>query len=600
MKKLILLLICLLPVIVKADYSVTNYRINMTILENGDVEVIEAFSMSGLYNGFEKNINYKNIYDNYSKSSLSSVENKDLYDGKSIILNEIRSIDFSNELEFTELINNSYLFEINESAKKGDYGFYNHIETSDGIIYKIYNPSMLNKDFYISYTIEDLVISHEDISELAISILKDNEQNIDNLEITINIPNNKDVLKLWVHGQEGIVESSNNQNLKITINNIAKNEDLDFRLVFDSIIFGKNTNETVLEKIINIEDNFNETIEDIEYEKLKENAYNAVEKVKLTYSKEDYNSAVIEVEKLNEDDFKTNLLIKLIELESKVERRYTIIKVFFTSVMGILIIGLLITLYYIYTKYENKYIKYKEKYYKEIPDYKSYVVSFLLNRKVTKKDLFATVFYLINTNKIGLKKTKKDYKLIKLSTENLSFSEERCIKFLFNREDETTFENMKKRAKKYYNRFLHKYSNWLNATTYEGNLKELFEDLIYIKIFGISYCLVAIVICVLTLNKPTYFSPIIVMIISIIFLIYFILFYKRTKKGKECYYKYKAFKRYLKNEKITDNIESYLPYAISFGCENKIIKDNKYDIKDFINLKNAINEALNIAYKMKK
>jgi len=600
MKKIILLLICLLPLSVNADYSITNYRINMTVLPDGDLEVIEAFSMDGIYNGYEKEINYKNIYDSYSKNSLSSVD-RDLYDGKDVVLKEIRSIDFLKEIELTELITNSHLFKKNEEAKKGEYGFYNFLETNNGVEYKIYNPSMMNKDFYISYIIKNIAISHKDISELALNIFKDTKQNIDELEMVINIPNNENILKIWIHGANGIVESNDNKTIKITIKNIDKNADIDFRMVFDvDNTFVKNSDESVLDKIINIEDNFKEIEDDVEYEKLKENAYIAVEKVQQTYSKDDYNNAIIEVKKLKEDDFKADLLIKLIDLESKVERKYTLSKVFLTSIMGILLLGLLITLYHIYAKYDHKYIKYKEKYYEKLPEHKSYIVSYLLNKKITKKDLFATIFYLLDNNKISLEKTKKDYKLKKISTENLSFSEERCIKFLFNKDDETTLEKMKKRAKKHYNRFIHKYSNWLNAATYESNLKELYEDLIYIKIFGVSYCIISIVICVLLVNKPTYFSPIIVIIIFVIFALYFSFLYKKTKKGNEYYYKYKAFKRYIKNKKINENVEKYLCYAISFGCENKIIKDCNYDMKDFIKLRNAINESLDIAYKMTK
>lgn len=599
MKKIILLLICLLPCIVKADYKVTDYKIDMTIDEAGNVEVIEAFSMDGLYNGFEKEINYKNIYDDYSNNSLSSVEDNSLYDAKDIKLIEIRSIDYIKDLSFDELINNSYLFEKYDNAEKGDYGFYDFSKTKDGIVYKIYNPSMMNKDFYIKYAIEEMVISHKDVSELAFNILKNNKQKIDNLEITINIPNNENTLKLWLHGKEGIIETLDNQKLKITIENIEKTDDLDFRLVFDSILSDKKTEEEALEKIISIEDNFDDNKQDAEYEKLKENAYNAVSKVKQTYSKEDYDNAVKEVKKLNDDDYKTDLLIQLLDLESKVERRYTFSKVFYTTIMGALLIGMLITMYHIYSKYDNKYIKYKEKYYKEIPEYKSYIVSYLLNKKVTKKDLFATIYYLLENKKIELIKTRKDYKLVKISTEDLSFSEERCIKFLFNRDDETTFEKLKKRAEKHHSRFIHKYSNWLNAATYEGNLKELFEDLIYVKIFGISYSLIAIVVGVLLINKPTYFSPIIIISVFIITLMYFSVLFKRTKKGKECYFKYKAFKRYLKKEKLIENISSYMPYAISFGYEGKI-RESKAELKDFVKLKKAINESLDIAYKMNK
>lgn len=603
MKKIILIFICLFPIIVKADYSITNYKVEMTVLENGDLEIIEAFSMDGTYNGFEKNINYKNIYNNYMKSLLSSIENKELYDAQKVVLNEIRAINFDQELKMEDLINNSYLFEKVEEAKKGNYGVYTLSENKNDYIYKIYNPSMMNKDFYIDYTIKNIVISHEDIAELALNFLINNNQFIDNLEIVINVPNNETLLKVWVHGKENKVELIDNQTLKISVNNIEKEDNLDFRLVFDKAIIkekNKDSNETVLDKIIEIENKFTNDIKDESYEIVKENAYNAVMLVEKTLSKEDYNKSILLVNELEDDDFKTELLLKLIDLESKIERRYTISKVFFTSIMGSLFIGLLIIIYQIYRKYDKNYLKYNEKYYKNIPEYKSYIASFILRKKITRNDLFASIFSLIKNKKILIEKTKKDYKIRIKSTQNLSFSEERLIKFLFNKDEETTFEKMKKRATKHYKSFINKYSNWLNAANYEGNLKEYYEDILYTKIFTISYCVLAIIICTLLKNQPTYFSPFIMIVLFILFIPYFILFNKRTPKGKEEYYKLKAFKRYLKNENINDKLEKYFEYAILFGFEDKFIKNNNYENEDFIKLRQNINECLEIAYDIKR
>jgi len=591
MKKIFLLLICLFPVFVKADYSVNDYRVDITVKESGDINIIEAFSMEGIYNGFEKTVDYTNIYDNYLNHSLYSVDKK-FYEVDKIVLNEIRSIDYSNDLNILDLTKNSYLFEEDKKAKKGEYGVYSIIESED-ILYKIYNPSMMNKDFYINYTVFNAVINHEDISELVLNVLTNNKQSIDNLQITINIPNNKELLKVWLHSKQGIINISDSETIKIDIKDLNINDNVDIRLVFDKgITFGdKKSLQSVLDKIIYIESNYDNLIKDSEYEDLKEEAYNILIDAEKTNNRDKLNEAIKIVNNLKESDYKTELIVRLIKLEAKVDRKEAVTNVLYSSIMGLLVIGLLVIFYYIYKRYDYKYEKYNSKYCSIKPsDYKPYIVSFLLNGKIKRQDLYASVLDLLNNNKLAIKKTKSDYKLIKISGDDLTFSEERLIKFLLNKEDETTFKKMQTRAKKHYKSFINKYSNWYNAATYEGNLKEFYEDILYIRIFAIVYCIISIVICLLLIDKSTYFSPFIAITIFVIATIYFILFYKRTKKGNEEYYKWKAFERYLKKE---DN--DYLTYSIALGC-----KVNNDELKEFRVLKENIDKCLDIAYKTRK
>lgn len=593
MKKILFLILCLIPINIKADYNITDYRVDMTIKENGDVDVIEAFKMDGIYNGYERVIIYKNVYEDYSKNKLVSIDDISLYDADNIILNEIRSIDYSKE-EIEKLIDNSQIFKEEEKPNKGDYGVYKKQKLENGIMYKIYNPSMMNKDFYISYTIKNIIISHEDVNEFAIELFQN--EKIDNFELVIHIPNNKEIIKSWVHTYDSKI--IDNETIKVQINDL--NDSLDFRVLFDRAIVksDKKSKEEVLDKIIEIESKYNKKEIDTEYEMLKENAYNAVLKVENSYDKEDYYEALLTVDKLNEDNYKAKLLIKLIDLNSKVERKYIITKVINTSIMGLLFLGMI---FIIYKTYPNKkYDKYKEKYYKEFPsNYKPYVVGYLLRKKITRRDLYSTILDMLNNNKLVIETHRKDYKLVK-NSDDLSFQEERLMRFLFNRDDSTTFEKMKKRAKNHYNRFINKYLNWIDAAAYEANLNDLYCDVLYIKIFGIAYSLISIVACVLIIDKTTYISPFLFIIIFIIFLIYFILFYKRTVNGKEQYYKWKSFNRYLNsNEFKPYDIDKYLPYAITFGIDNKLIRKFHYQNDEYKMLIKTIEKSLDIAYKAK-
>lgn len=90
MKKFLCFLILLVaPISVHASYGIENYRMDMTVLENGSVSVSEAFEMNGTYNGFERIVNYKSNYDSYYGSTLSSTGNTNIYNGNGIKLNEI-------------------------------------------------------------------------------------------------------------------------------------------------------------------------------------------------------------------------------------------------------------------------------------------------------------------------------------------------------------------------------------------------------------------------------------------------------------------------------------------------------------------------------
>ena len=397
MKKIIILLFFLFIPKVNA-YNITNYRIDMTILENGNINVIEMFQMNGDYNGFERKIKYRNNYDGYKKEELVAFD-KQLYDGGGININEIRSIDYSSELEISEIIETGDIFNESNDATKGDYGVYKKTNLTDGESIKIYNSSKMNKDFYINYTLKNIVIDYEDISEVMMPLFYEMDESIDNFELTINIPNNKKILEIWIHGQKSQITIINKETIKINISNLKTNDYFDFRIIFDRIDSNKTLNEEALLKIIELEDNlnidFNNNINK-EYEMLQENAYNAVSNVENNLNRSDYNNAYELVNQLsNKDELKTQLLVKLMNIEPKIERKEDIIKVLLTSILTIWIIGNFIILYHIYKKYTNKVEKYK--YYKNIPaNYDPIIVGYLMHKKVTNDDLIASVLYLLN------------------------------------------------------------------------------------------------------------------------------------------------------------------------------------------------------------
>lgn len=605
MKKLFLLLFFLFIPKINA-YNITNYKINMTILENGNIEVVEMFKMTGDYNGFERIIKYRDNYEGYKGDALV-VADKQMYNGSGINLNEIRSIEFSNKLTMPEIIETGDLFKNSANATKGDYGVYKIEKTENSESIKIYNSSKMNKDFYINYTLKNMVIDYNDISEVMLPLFYNMEEKIDNFELTIKVPNNKKILEIWIHGQEGKVTKIDEETIKINVTNLETVNYFDFRLVFDRIDSNKIVNEDAFSSIVELEDNLNfdfNSNANKEYELLKENAYNSVSIVENSLNRDDYNKAYELVTQLNNKDaLKTQLLVKLMNIEPKIERKEDITKVLFTSILTIWIIGNFIILYHIYKKYNQKVKKYK--YYENIPEYcNPTIVGYLMHKKITNDDLVASILYLINKDVIRIEKTKKDYILKKHKIKNITSSEEWLLKLIFDDKNEISLINFEHKAKNY-DEFLNIYSNWLNVATNEAEEKDFFVDTFTIKITSIIYSVVGIFISLVLIDKTTYYSSLVVLLIASISLIYYFKFYKRTLNGNIEYYKWLGLKKYIEKlytyniEELPKDMDKYIIYSISLNCDyslSRVIKIDEY----IYDLADSIIYTINTAYLTKK
>lgn len=601
MKKIIIAIIsffALFPMAVQADYGINNYRIDITVLENGDVDVLEAFEMSGRYNGFERIINYKSNFNSYYGNRLSSTGDATIYNGSGIILNEIRGIDFDNTKTLLELQENGDLFTKENDGSKGEYGIYTVNRRENGETYLIYNPNKMNKDFFLSYTLKNMIIVHQDIAELGYNVFTELKEDVGHLEIYVHIPNNQELLRVWAHGPyQGNSEIIDSETVKITINDLNAGEAIDFRLAFDKTVISstnKVTDEEALNNILAAEEKLAEEANeerDRAYKKQREEAYILVEQAEHTKRRTDYEEAYNHVNLLREDDeLKTELLVRLVNLESKVERKETILKVLFTSISVAWILGLFIMTYYIYRKFDKEYEpQFKGKYFRDFPaKYSPATVGYLLHRKIGNDDLSASILDLIDRKVIGFEEKEKDYtfKLLK-HKENLTDSEEKLLKFLFGSQDEITLSEFKKGAKKNYETFITSYSNWLNRATMDAEQENFYEDLTICKVIGILYSIIGIVTGICLIGQPTYFSTLWMSLFGFITLIYFIVFTKKTVKGTEDYAKWIALKHFMEDFGKMDDKElpevnlweKYLVYAISLGCADKLAKQMRVKVE---------------------
>lgn len=542
MKKILWLFILFIPFLAKAD-GINSYNINATVLENGDLYVQEVFDLDGTYNGFERIINFKNSSAQAFDGSIESFNGSDIYNGTGIILKQIRAVD-KNELDFNSLKTSGDEFKKVSYANKGDYGVYTEENNENGSSYLIYNPSSKRKAFYVEYVISNMAVVHNDVAEIGWNIFTSLNEDVRNLKITINIPNNQNELRAYAHGLlTGNIELINKNQFVLTLDELYPNEAMDTRFVFDKNIIvnpTKVTKEDALDKIISLE----------------------------TKKADEANLARDEAKKIEK------------------ERQVKILIVI--CFCAIYLIGLVFVVIRYYLK-NDKELKpdFNQKYFRDIPsNYHPATVGYLFNKKVSSNDLSASILNLIDKKIIKVSGSdKKTYKFTyALKDATLDEADRYLIKLLFGEKDEILLEDFKKNAKKQYTSFLDKYDAWLSIekiNAMDENFYEAKNNSLYVLYFVIGIILG----CVSVILTPFGF---LVALLSIIALIYISVCNKRTKKGNEEYAKWKALKNFMKDFSIIDKRElpevslwgKYLVYAVTLGCADTLAKSMKVRVQE--------------------
>lgn len=548
MKKIIwLLFLLMIPFGIKA-YGISDYKINATVLDNGDLLVQEVFNMVGEYNGFERIIDYKNSNTKSFDGSEDSFNGSDIYNGTGIELKQIRAIPtISND--FSSMQNSGDIFKKVSVANKGDYGVYVENQLEDSVKYLIYNPSTSGKVFYIEYVINALAIVHNDISEIGWNIFTSLTEDVENLEVIVNIPNNQNELRVWAHGPlTGNIDIKNNQQFVLNLTGLYANEAIDSRFVFDKNSIINPTKTTDLDALDTI--------------------------IKLETEKAD----------------KANQEREALQKEQTLKRNISFaITIIYLSVLAFLVIRF-------YFKYDRE-IKtdFNNKYFRDIPrDCLPTNVGYLFNKKIRPNDLSASILKLIDDKIISVEgNDKKNYKFIyQDKSANISDADQKLIKFIFEDKEEILLEDMKKNAKKNHTVFLTNYNTWLNLVTSLAKKEDFYVER-PIRWY-ILFCILGFAIG--SIAKNSYWM-ITIMILSIAALIYFISSNKRTQKGSEEYAKWKALKKFMEDFSIIDSRElpevklwgKYLVYAVSLGCADKLAKDMEIRVKEFDNVYNNVN-----------
>lgn len=681
-KIILLLMFLFIPDFVFAG-DIGNFYINATILDNGDLEVEEYFNLIGSYNGMERIINYINPNANEFNSSANTFGGSEIHNGSGIIIEEVRAVDLIN-FDFDNV--SGTIFKNVSSATSGDYGVYTTSSSNIGKTIRIFLPSQRMEAFYVKYKLNNMAVLHNDIGELGWNIFNTSfDENIQNFKVNINIPSNKNLIKVWAHGPlNGESRIISNTEVEAEIHNLNSNTALDIRVAFDKeaiINSPKKTEVDALDKIINYETNLadeaNLLREELKKQKQKEIEY-AFYNLDIEPDRDNYNNVLEIISTLNDielkneyenrlytykdkvdayeynkfshyinskkidyqtykfaqsypdlvfnNDLKNRMLTELKEIKSKIYIKESFLEIklilFSLSLLGLSFLIL------DRSKYLNRIIKnVNPKYIRDIPsDLTPLEVGLLLNKKITKNEISATILDLIRRKIIVLEKDIKNDEILHLNIDKsdlykLSQSDYNFIKMVFQDEiniklkkikkiDNTSFLNWKNNELKLLkeNKYLESFdkkNKSINGMTLMIGISLCIVGAIpfgipFLCIYGFQRYkenLLVFLICLMNflliipsiiINGFIHISIIFTIVFSIIILIMlskapFKIKMKLSDLGKSEKNKWYAFRNFLNDfsrmyEKEIPEVslwEKYLVYATVFGISEKVLNSMK-------------------------
>lgn len=558
MKKVICFIISLfifsinLYAVSNINYKIDDYIVDSRIDISGNMVIREVIKVKGSFNGYIRDLKYKNSNNNVFDKSIDSFYGSSIYDASNIEVRKVGTINYDKELDFNVFDQSVNEFTMNDSCTVNK-GCYEKSDITDGVSLKMYNETNNSSTyFYIEYLLGNVVVMHEDIAEVYFNFVGDMfDDDINKYKLRVVLPDKtKELVRVWAHGPlNGNVSPIKDENGYyyggyLEINDLYSNTPVDMRLTFDKNL--------IL----------------VDHPYLKKSEVLALDKI-------------LEVENLRAD-------------KANKERKEAKFFMYGSYALGSVYLVLLVLLFvYTYIKYDKELkTNFDMEYNREfINDYDVTNIEYLFDKKITEKAFSTSILNLIYKKNIKIEQIdKKDYKLIKVNTDNLSESEEYLMKMIFDNignKEYVLLSQIKKYAKEIHgttSEFLTSFTTWQNKVTSESIKNNFYESNTKIKVLGVLFSLVGYLVFYVMgrFNGFNLFS-IIIFICALVFMIYVLVFNKRTKRGAEDYQKWKAFKRFLEDfgrfdEKELPEIvlwERYLVYANIFGIADKVGKTMK-------------------------
>lgn len=555
----LLLPVCVLAKSVEPDYEVEKVYINASIDILGSMHIQEAFVVKGALNGYRRVLEYKNdLFPEWEEGNIDFYGSS-FYNARGMSVPKVSAFTIDEEeIDWTLLNKHDKYFTEVDSAIPGDKGVYTQKKIDTGYDIRVYNATESGYTvFYFDYYVNQAVVLHNDIAELYYTFFKLDTDDVESVEIQVTAPfaDTDEKFRFWAHGAlngeiKGISESKNDEGKYLykgvltTIENYQMQDQVEVRMTMNREGFAS------VEKILNESkmDGFDKIIE-------------------------------VETERANEANKK---------------RIFNKTLYYGAIVLSIIYLLVLIVLWlYVYKKYDKEYDStFDHKYYREFTgDYNVEVVDYLMNKNISTNAFNASLMNLIYKKNIaieevsGEKKNKKDIMLIRKSMDNINEAERILMELFFDtigNGEKVTLKEIEKFSSKASKaeKFMKAYDTWKIEVQNDAIKEEFFEE--HTHIIGIAglYFGLAIVLIALTfaLHVEIILWNLIVFLGGLAFLIYTLSFKKWTKKGREHYLKWNAFKNFLndfgsfKDKEVPEIAlwDKYLVYATVFGIAKKV------------------------------
>ena len=515
------------------------------ILDDGSIKVRELIKMNGEYNGMDRTILARSLYNNTRSYTINDIKgNNDLYDGDEIINLRVGSISDDGELTFDDFNRSVNYFDEVSYASNGDSKKYTNTYYMGEDYLKIYNPSDLDEIFYIEYTVTDVVVVHEDIAELAWNTLGDGyRENIGDYEVKVVLPNSDSDYRVWLHGPlNGEIERTNNKEAIGTFNFLGAYNPVSVRLIFDKSLVPNAT------------------------------------KVSGLIAKD----AII--------DYQTELSDEANRERERIQRQNMIL-IISSSVWALIAISLAVG---VYLREKNmKKTAFNMEYFRDFPaSYGPEVLEYLLDKNVTEKSLSATILNLIYKKVLKVevidRKLKDDYKLVlqEYDEASLTETEKIALNLIINEignSKEVVLSTIRKHCSTLSNanNVMDLYNDFIRKSKSLGKSEKFFATTPGLVAFSVIFSLLGLVLTFISFALDLSWLGIIIIILMIALIIFVITRKFYTKKGAEHYAKWMAHKKFLEdfsrfNEKELPEVtlwDKYLVYATILDCADKLSKE---------------------------
>ena len=221
-----------------SSIKIDRYDAVVTLDEEGDMTVVERWDMNyrGDYNVRFRDIVYSKYADNYPLTRSAS--NVASFDDSSASIRV-----FMDDIEVTDDVRFGYSFNNDRDELGYVIACEPYSSSCESLFVDFTDIGGLtgNVTFEYTYTILGAVTQYTDISELNWRLFTYMEADIDEAHVIVNLPDNalsEDTIRVWGHGlSDGTINIINNHQIEMNIDQINKEEFLEFRILADNSLF---------------------------------------------------------------------------------------------------------------------------------------------------------------------------------------------------------------------------------------------------------------------------------------------------------------------------------------------------------------------------